>query len=83
MTATRPAPPAALASPARDPVDIAIDACTRFATHLVLLSHQLGEHGLDDGERERLAAALTIVERAMSVTAAAAGSAEQQSVGAS
>ena len=33
--------------PAQDPVDIAVDACTRFAAHLMLLSHQLGEHGLE------------------------------------
>jgi hypothetical protein len=38
----------------------------------VLLSHQLGEHGLDDGERARLTVALAIAERAMNVAAAAA-----------
>ncbi|WP_219516299.1 hypothetical protein [Nonomuraea ceibae] len=68
-----PAPPAPEARsapesrPPRDPVDVAVDACTRFAAHLVLLSHQLGEHGLDDSERERLAAALAIAERALDV----------------
>jgi hypothetical protein len=38
----------------------------------MLLSHQFGEHGLDDNERQHLAAALAIAERAMT-TAAAAG----------
>jgi hypothetical protein len=52
--------------PARDPVDITVDACTRFAAHLMLLSHQ-------HGERERLAVALAIAERAIT---AAGGSHE-------
>jgi hypothetical protein len=67
MTTTRPAPPVLAGRPAQDPVDVAVDACTRFAAHLVLLSHQFGEYGLDDDERERLAAALTVVEGAMNV----------------
>ncbi|GAA2771549.1 hypothetical protein [Nonomuraea dietziae] len=61
--------------PTRDPVDITVDACTRFAAHLMLLSRQFGEHGLDDGERERLAAALAISGRALTTAAAAAAAA--------
>jgi hypothetical protein len=67
---TRSAPPAPLAPagrPARDPGGIAVKACTRFAAHLMLLSHQ------NDDEREHLAAALNIAERAMTSTATAAG----------
>jgi hypothetical protein len=72
MTTTRPAPPVPAGRPAQDPLDVVVDACSRFAAHLVLLSHQLGEHDLDDGERERLAAALTVVEGAMTVATTAA-----------
>jgi hypothetical protein len=32
--------------PTRDPVDIAVDACSRFATHLQLLADQLQHHRL-------------------------------------
>ncbi|MET9247970.1 hypothetical protein [Nonomuraea sp. NPDC003709] len=52
------------APPARNPVDVAADDCRRFATHLDLPAHQLGETCLDPGERERLAAALEAVEKA-------------------
>ncbi|MEV4115438.1 hypothetical protein [Nonomuraea sp. NPDC049695] len=49
--------------PTRDPVDVAADACRRFATHLELLAHQLGEAALETGDRERLAAALEAVAK--------------------
>ncbi|MFI7226314.1 dihydrofolate reductase family protein [Nonomuraea angiospora] len=42
--------------PARAPADVTADACWRFATHLELLAHQLGEAVLEPGERGRLAA---------------------------
>jgi hypothetical protein len=41
----------------------------------VLLSHRLGEHDLDHDERERLAAALTVVEEAINVATTAAAAA--------
>ncbi|MEU5862765.1 MULTISPECIES: hypothetical protein [unclassified Nonomuraea] len=60
-----PAPPHAPVNSPVDPVDpgaVVTDASARFATHLELLAHQLGEHSLDDAERERLAAALAGVQ---------------------
>ncbi|MET9250267.1 hypothetical protein [Nonomuraea sp. NPDC003709] len=65
MTLASPGPPT------RDPVDVATDACRRFATHLDLLTHQLGEAALEAGDRERLAAALEAVEKAAANMAAA------------
>ncbi|MEV4019500.1 hypothetical protein AB0J35_54350 [Nonomuraea angiospora] len=56
-----------------DPVDVVTDASARFATHLELLAHPLGEHGLDDAERERLAAALAGVQWTVVRMSAAAG----------
>jgi hypothetical protein len=38
-------------TPARDTVDVAADASHRFATHLELLAHHLGEAALEPGER--------------------------------
>ncbi|MGW3353261.1 hypothetical protein ACWDA3_59085 [Nonomuraea rubra] len=52
-------------APPRDPVDIATDASTRFATHLEVLAHQLGESDLTGAERERLAAALELAAHAV------------------
>ncbi|MGP3961689.1 hypothetical protein ACTWPT_37400 [Nonomuraea sp. 3N208] len=57
---------------ARNPVDIAADACER-ATHLDLLVHQLGEASVEPAERERLAAALAEVEAAIANVAASVG----------
>ncbi|MGW4963549.1 hypothetical protein ACWEPL_40575 [Nonomuraea sp. NPDC004186] len=62
--------------PTHDPVDVAADACRRFATHLELLAHQLGEAALEPGDRERLAAALKAVEKVVAKVAANVGSAE-------
>ncbi|MEV4167349.1 hypothetical protein [Nonomuraea dietziae] len=67
MIADTPGPP-----PASDPVDVA-SICWRFATHLDRLTHQLGEICPDPDERERLAAALAEVERAMAKAAAVVG----------
>jgi hypothetical protein len=61
--------------PARDPVELA-DACRRFATHLDLLAHQLGEASLEAGDRERLAAALEAVEKAVAKVAGMVGPVE-------
>ncbi|MFI6744142.1 hypothetical protein ACIBI9_65750 [Nonomuraea sp. NPDC050451] len=65
-----------LAPPARNTADIAADACHRFATHLELLAHQLGEAALEPGDRERLAAPLEAVEKAVAKVAANVGSME-------
>ncbi|MEV1005517.1 hypothetical protein [Nonomuraea sp. NPDC050202] len=46
-------------------------ACWRFATHLDLLAHQLGEAALESGEREHLADALAAVRRSVDVVSAA------------
>ncbi|MEV6040544.1 hypothetical protein AB0L65_56215 [Nonomuraea sp. NPDC052116] len=53
-----------LAPLTRNPVDVAADACRRFAAHLDLPAHQPGEACLDPGERARLAAAPEAVEKA-------------------
>ncbi|MEU1389982.1 MULTISPECIES: hypothetical protein [unclassified Nonomuraea] len=41
-----------------DSVDVVTDVSARFATHLKVLAHQLGESVLTSAEPERLAAAL-------------------------
>jgi hypothetical protein len=60
-------------APSRDPVDIVTDASTRFAAHLEVLAHQLGESALTDTERERLAAALELTTQALARVTRAAG----------
>lgn len=67
------APPHADVDPPVDPVDVVTDASARFATHLELLAYQLGERGLDDVERERLAAAVAGVQWTVARVSAAAG----------
>ncbi|NRQ32436.1 hypothetical protein HII36_11380 [Nonomuraea sp. NN258] len=57
--------------PAVDPVDVATDACARFATHPQLLAHQLDTGALTDNERERLAAALAGVQWTVAQVSAA------------
>ncbi|MEV5554968.1 hypothetical protein AB0L44_15070 [Nonomuraea wenchangensis] len=55
------------------PTVIAINGCVRLATHLDLLSHQLGEASLEPVELQHLAAALQEVKAAVARTATAAG----------
>ncbi|MEV3987032.1 hypothetical protein [Nonomuraea sp. NPDC049758] len=68
-----PAPPHADGAPPADPVDVVTDASVRFATYLELLAHRLGERGLDDAERERLAAALAGVQWTVARVSAVVG----------
>ncbi|MFG1754920.1 hypothetical protein [Streptosporangium sandarakinum] len=47
-----PAPPDTDVDPPVDPVDVVTDTSARFATHLSVLAHQLGEHGLTSADRK-------------------------------